>query len=195
MMYVWSKFIAFILSAIAAMNVQIANTKKVEEVKQEPVQEIVQINEPKVPKETKVVKEEPEEVVIKVEQPTYYADHVYVDNLIDVQIVEVDHYDTYQLQAIVDDPYKGVSYQYYHCTYIGDHSHECFATLPSVQMGDLMYWHGKTYQCYYADDNAYLDSMRNIVLSNGQYLYDQDCVALVTCKNDYIRYVRLFKEV
>ncbi len=196
-MYIWLKFIAFILSAIAAMNSQIAEVKKPEPVKQEHVQEIVQINEPEVPKETKVVKEEvePEEVTIKVTQPpTRYYDHVYVND-IDVQIVEVDPYDTYQLQAIVDDPYKGVSYQYYHCTYIGDHSHECFATLPSVQIGDLMYWHGKTYQCYYADDNAYLDGMRNIVLSNGQYLYDQECVALVTCKTDFSRYVRLFKEV
>lgn len=189
MMYVFSKFIAFVLSAIAAMNAQISNMKVEEPVETESSQEIVQINEPE-------VKEEPkEEVEIKVDTPpTYYYDHVYVNN-IDVQIVEVDPYDTYQLQAIVDDPYKGVSYQYYHCTYIGDHSHEKFATLPAVKMGDLMHWHNKTYQCFYADDNAYLDGMRNIILSNGQYLYDQECVALVTCKNDYVRYVRLFKEV
>lgn len=148
-----------------------------------------------VPKEQKVEKVEPEEVVIKVEQPTYYNDHVYVDNLIDVQIVEVDPYDTYQLQSIVDDPYKGVSYQYYHCTYVGDHSHEGFANLPYVKVNDILHWQGKNYKCFYADDNAYLDGMRNIVLSNGQYLYDQNCVALVTCKNDYVRYVRLFKEV
>lgn len=146
------------------------------------------------PKETKVEKVEPEEVVIKVEQPTYYANHVYVDN-IDVEIVEVDTSNTYQLQQIVDDPYKGVSYQYYKCTYVGDHSHEGFATLPYVKVGDTLHWKGKTYTCYYADDNAYLDSMSNIVLSNGQYLYEQEATALVTCKTDYTRYVRLFKEV
>jgi len=194
MMYIWSKFIAFVLSAIAAMNSQIADLKKQEQVKQEPVQEIVQINEPEVPKETKVEKVEPEEVVIKVEQPTYYADHVYVDD-IDVQIIEVDPSNTYQLQQIVDDPYRGVSYKYYKCTYVGDHSHEGFATLPYVKVNDIMHWKGETFKCYYADDNACLDSMRNIVLSNGNYLYDQNCVALVTCKNDFIRYVRLFKEV
>lgn len=194
MMYIWSKFIAFILSAIAAMNSQIADFNKKEEVKQEPVQEIVQINEPEVPKETKVVKEEPEEVTIKVQQPTYYADHVYVND-IDVQIVEVDPSNTYQLQSIVDDPYRGVSYKYYHCTYIGDHSHEGFANLPYVKVNDIMHWKGKTYKCYYTDDNACLDSMGNITLSNGTYLYDQQAVALVTCKNDFVRYVRLFKEV
>ena len=190
--YVWSKVIAFILSAIAAMNSQIADFKKQEEVKQEPVQEIVQINEPEVPKETKVEKEE---VTIKVKQPTYYADHVYVDD-IDVQIVELaDPSSTYQMQQIVDDPYRGVSYKYYKCTYVGDHSHEGFATLPYVKVNDVLHWKGKTYRCYYADDNACLDSMRNIVLSNGNYLYDQEAVALVTCKNDFVRYVRLFKEV
>ena len=188
MMYIWSKFIAFILSALAAMNNNVANMKVEEPVKQEPVQENVQINEPE-------VVEEPEEVEIKVEQPTYYNDHVYVDNLIDVQIVEVDPYNTYQLQSIVDDPYKGVSYQYYHCTYVGDHSHEGFANLPYVKVNDILHWQGKNYKCFYVDDNAYLDGMRNIVLSNGQYLYDQNAIALVTCKNDYIRYVRLFKEV
>ncbi len=188
MMFIWTKFIAFILSAIAAMNSNIANMQKVEKVETETVQENVQINEPE-------VKEEPEEVEIKVTTPpTRYYDHVYVRD-IDVQIVEVDASNTYELQSIVDDPYKGVSYKYYHCTYVGDHSHEGFATLPSVQINDLLYWKGKTYKCFYADNNAYLDGMRNIVLSNGQYLYDQECVALVTCKNDYVRYVRLFKEV
>lgn len=187
MMYIWAKFITFILSAIAAMNSQIVDFKKQEEVKQEPVQEIVQINEP--------VKEEPQEVEIKVETPpTRYYDHVYVGS-IDVQIVEVDPTSTYQMQQIVDDPYKGVSYQYYHCTYVGDHSHEGFATLPNVQVNDTMYWHGKTYKCYYADNNAYLDYTQNIMLSNGQYLYDQEAIALVTCKTDATRYVRLFKEV
>ena len=187
MMYVFSKFIAFILSAMAAMNSQIAYMKKVEKVETETVQENVQIDKPE-------VKEEPkEEVDIKVDPPTRYYDHVYVGN-IDVQIVEVDPSNTYQLQQIVDDPMKGVSYKYYHCTYIGDHSHEGFATLPNVQINDIMYWHGKTYKCYYADNNAYLDGMRNIVLSNGQYLYDQNCIALVTCKSDTTRYVRLFKE-
>lgn len=167
-----------------------ANAYKLEEKieKQEPVQEIVQIKEPE-------VKEEPEEVKIKVDTPpTRYYDHVYVGN-IDVQIVEVDPSNTYQLQQIVDDPYKGVSYKYYHCTYVGDHSHEGFANLPYVQKGDNLYWKGKTYICYYADNNAYLDYTQNIKLSNGEYLYDQDCVALVTCKTDYTRYVRLFKEV
>lgn len=187
-MYVWSKVIAFILSAIAAMNNQIADLNKQEEVKQEPVQEIVQINEPE-------VVEEPEEVVIKVKQPTYYADHVYVDD-IDVQIVELaDPSSTYQMQQIVDDPYRGVSYKYYKCTYVGDHSHEGFANLPYVKVNDVLHWKGKTYKCYYADDNACLDSMGNITLSNGTYLYDQEAVALVTCKNDFIRYVRLFREV
>lgn len=189
MMFIWTKFIAFILSALAAMNSQIADMKKVEEVKQEPVQENVQINEPE-------VKEEPkEEVEIKVDTPpTYYDNHVYVDD-IDVEIVEVDPSNTYQLQQIVDDPYKGVSYKYYKCTYVGDHSHEGFANLPYVKVNDTLHWQGKTYKCFYADDNAYLDGMRNIVLSNGQYLYDQDCVALVTCRTDFTRYVRLFKEV
>ena len=159
-----------------------------------------------VPKETKVEKVEPEvvveqvepqateEVEIKVTQPTYYADHVYVND-IDVQIVEVDPSNTYQLQSIVDDPYRGVSYQYYKCTYVGDHSHEGFATLPYVKVNDILHWKGKTFKCYYADDNACLDSMGNITLSNGNYLYDQNCVALVTCKTDFTRYVRLFKEV
>lgn len=146
-----------------------------------------------VPKEQEVEKVEPEVVVEQVE-PTYYADHVYVDD-IDVQIVEVDPSNTYQLQSIVDDPYRGVSYKYYKCTYVGDHSHEKFANLPYVKVNDVMHWKGKTYKCFYADDNACLDGMRNIVLSNGQYLYDQNCVALVTCKTDFIRYVRLFKEV
>ncbi len=188
MMYIWSKFIAFILSAIAAMNVQIAEMNRVEEVKQEPVQENVQINEPE-------VVEEPEEVEIKVTTPpTYYDNHVYVDD-IDVEIVEVDPSNTYQLQSIVDDPYRGVSYKYYKCTYIGDHSHEGFATLPYVKVNDILHWKGKKYKCYYADDNACLDSMRNITLSNGTYLYDQNAIALVTCKNDFVRYVRLFKEV
>lgn len=185
-MYIWIKFIAFIISAIVAMNGQIANMQKVEKVETETVQENVQINEPE-------VKEEPE-VEIKVEQPTRYYDHVYVGN-IDVQIVEVDASNTYELQSIVDDPYKGVSYQYYKCTYVGDHSHEGFANLPSVQINDQLYWKGKVFKCYYADNNTYLDGMRNIVLSNGQYLYDQNCIALVTCKSDTTRYVRLFKEV
>lgn len=145
-----------------------------------------------VPKEQEVVKEEPIQEVVQ--ESTYYANHVYVDS-IDVEIVEVDPSNTYQLQAIVDDPYKGVSYQYYKCTYIGDHSHEKFATLPYVKVNDIMHWKGKTYKCFYADDNAYLDSMGNIVLSNGQYLYEQEATALVTCKTDYTRYVRLFKEV
>lgn len=169
---------AIIIKALAAIIAFIAATAPIAEV----------------PKEQKVVKEEPEEVVIKVEQPTYYADHVYIND-IDVQIVELaDPSSTYQMQQIVDDPYKGVSYKYYKCTYVGDHSHEKFATLPNVKVNDIMHWKGKTYKCYYADDNAYLDSMRNIVLSNGQYLYDQNCIALVTCRTDYTRYVRLFKE-
>ncbi len=148
-----------------------------------------------VPKEQEIEKVEPEEVVIHVEQPTYYADHVYIND-IDVQIIELtDPSNTYQLQAIVDDPYKGVSYQYSKCTYIGDHSHECFATLPYVKVGDILHWKGKTYECYYADDNAYLNYIGHICLSNGEYLYEQEATALVTCKTDYTRYVRLFKEV
>lgn len=183
MMYIWMKFIAFITAFLASISSNIANMK---------------VEDPVIEEEQEIVFEqvEPqgtEEVEIKVERPTYYANHVYIND-IDVEIVEVDPTNSYQLQTIVDDPYKGVSYKYYKCTYVGDHSHEGFATLPYVKVNDIMYWNGKTYKCYYADDSAYLDSMRNIVLSNGQYLYDQNCIALVTCRTDYTRYVRLFKE-
>lgn len=177
MMYIWTKFIAFILSAIAAMNSQIANMKKVEEVKQEPVQEIVQINEPE---------------VVKVE-PVRYENHLYLNN-IDVEVVEIDATSTYQLQQIVDGP-CAAAYQYYKALYIGDHDYQAFATLPQVKVGDLMYWKNKTYTCYYADDFGYLDNMGYIRLSNGEQLYDQEAIAVVTCKTNVDRYIRLFKEV
>lgn len=182
-MYIWTKFIAFILSAIAAMNSQIADMKKQEQVKQEPVQEIVQINEPE-------VKEEPEVVEL---EPIRYENHLYLNN-IDVEVIEIDATSTYQLQQIVDGP-GAAAYQYYKALYIGDHNYQAFATLPQVKVGDLMYWKNKTYKCYYADDFGYLDNMGYIRLSNGEQLYDQEAIAVVTCKDDFVRYIRLFKEV
>ena len=142
------------------------------------------------PKEEEVVKEEPIQEVV---EPARYDDHIYVD-AIDVRVVQVNPSSTYELQQIVDGP-DAVAYQYSKCLYIGDHSHQAFATLPQVKVGDLMYWQGKTYTCYYADDFGYLDGMGYIRLSDGQQLYDQKAIALVTCKTDVDRYIRLFKEV
>ena len=143
------------------------------------------------PKE-EVVKEVPE--VVQEVEPVMYDDHVYIND-IDVRVVKINATSTYELQAIVDDPNTAVCYQYSKCLYIGDHSNQAFATLPQVKVGDTMYWQGKTYTCYYADDYGYLDSMGYIRLSDGQQLYDQTAIALVTCKTDITRYVRLFKEV
>lgn len=145
-----------------------------------------------VPKE-EVVEEVPEVVQEQVVEPVRYDDHIYVDD-IDVRVVQTNPSSTYELQAIVDGP-DAAAYQYSKCLYIGDHNYQAFATLPQVKVGDKMYWQGKTYTCYYADDFAHLDSMRNIMLSTGEYLYEQQAIAVVTCKDDYVRYVRLFKEV
>lgn len=147
-----------------------------------------------VPKEQKVVKEEPEVVQEQIVEPVRYDDHVYVGS-IDVRVVEVEPTNTYELQYIVDDPATAVCYQYSKCLYIGDHNNQAFATLPIVQKGDIMTWQGRTYKCYYADNNGYLDSIGHIHLSTGEYLYEQNTIALVTCKTDYTRYIRLFKEV
>ena len=146
-----------------------------------------------VPKEQEVVKDVPE-VVQEVIEPVRYDDHIYVGS-IDVRVVKVEPTNTYELQHIVDDPATAVCYQYSKCLYIGDHNNQAFATLPAVQNGDTMTWQGRTYKCYYADDNGYLDSIGHIHLSTGEYLYEQETLALVTCKTDYTRYIRLFKEV
>jgi hypothetical protein len=112
-----------------------------------------------------------------------------------VRVVQTNPSSTYELQHIVDDPATAVCYKYSKCLYIGDHSNQAFATLPAVQKGDIMTWQGRTYKCYYADDNGYLDNIGHIHLSTGEYLYEQETLALVTCKTDYTRYIRLFKEV
>lgn len=140
------------------------------------------------------VVEEVPEVVQEVVEPVRYDDHIYVGS-IDVRVVKVEPTNTYELQHIVDDPATAVCYKYSKCLYIGDHSNQSFATLPEVQKGDIMYWQGHTYKCYYADNNGYLDNIGHIHLSTGEYLYEQNTIALVTCKTDYTRYVRLFKEV
>lgn len=160
---------AFIAAMLAAM-------PAAEEPKEEVVKEV-----------TKVVQEE-------VVEPVRYDDHLYIND-IDVKVVQVEPTSTYELQHIVDDPATAVCYKYSKCLYIGDHSNQAFATLPAVQKGDIMYWQGRTYKCYYADDNAYLNNIGHIVLSTGEYLYEQNTIALVTCKTDTTRYVRLFKEV
>lgn len=140
----------------------------------------------------KVEKKETKQVQKNV-QINRIPSHLYVNN-IDVEVVEVNPQSTYELQCVVNNPYKAVAYQYKNCLYIGDHSDQCFATLPYVKLRDKMYWKGKTYICTYVDDYAYLDVNGYIRLSNGTQLYDYKTIALVTCKTNNTRYIRFFKE-
>lgn len=139
---------------------------------------------------TQTIKKEPVQKNVQINR---IPSHVYVDN-IDVEVVQIDPTSTYQLQVIVNDPYKAASYKYDKCLYIGDHSDQSFWSLPQVKVGNKMYWQNKVYKCYYADDYGYLDSVGHIHLSDGTLLYEQNCIALVTCKTNVTRYIRLFKE-
>lgn len=173
------KMIELIMSMIISLNANQAKTTTTEKVKEKPVTTT-----------TQVVKKEP---VQKIVQANRIPSHVYVGS-IDVEVVQIAPTSTYQLQVIVNDPYKAACYWYNKCLYIGDHSDQSFWSLPQIKVGDKMYWQNKNYKCYYADDYGYLDSIGHIHLSNNEYLYEQSCVALVTCKTNTTRYIRLFKE-
>lgn len=170
------KVIELAVSIIISLSANQAKTTTTEKVKEKPVTTT-----------TQVVKKEPVQKIV------HLNNHLYV-NEIDVEVVEVNPQSTYELQCIVNNPYKAVAYQYKNCLYIGDHSDQCFATLPYVKLKDKMYWKGKTYTCTYADDYAYLDVNGYIRLSNGTQLYDYETIALVTCKTNNTRYIRFFKE-
>lgn len=145
------------------------------------------------PKENKKVEVEKPVIIQEKKEVQRIPSHLYTGN-IDVEVVYIEPTSTYDLQVIVDNPYKAASYKYGKCLYIGDHSDQAFYALPNVKVGDYMYWQNKRYKCYYADDNCYLDQTGHIRLSNNKLLCDFECTSLVTCKTDYTRYVRLFKE-
>lgn len=173
------KMIELIMSMIISLNANQAKTTTTEKVKEKPVTTT-----------TQTIKKEP---VQKNVQANRIPSHIYIGN-IDVEVVYIEPTSTYDLQVIVDHPNKAASYKYGKCLYIGDHSDQAFYTLPNVKVGDYAYWQNKRYKCYYADDNCYLDQTGHIRLSNNKLLCDFECTALVTCKTDYTRYVRLFKE-
>lgn len=183
------KVIELAISIIISLSAnQPKTTTTTQTVKEKPVTTTTQVVEEK--PVTTTTKKEPVQKTVQINR---IPSHVYVGN-IDVEVVQIDPTSTYQLQVIVNDPYKAASYKYDKCLYIGDHSDQSFWSLPQVKVGDKMYWQNKVYKCYYIDDYGYLDSVGHIHLSDGNLLYEQNCIALVTCKTNVARYIRLFKE-
>lgn len=173
------KFIELAMSMIISLSANQAKTTT-PKVKEKPITTTTQT----VKKET----------VQKNVQINRIPSHLYINN-IDVEVVYIDNpTSTYQLQVIVNNPYKAASYKYGECLYIGDHSDQAFWSLPQIKVGDKMYWQNKVYKCYYADNYGYLDRVGHIHLSDGSLLCEKSCIALCTCKTNTTRYIRFFKE-
>ena len=186
------KVIEIAVSIIISLSANQTTTTKVTEKPVNTTTVTTTTTKEKTTKKKKVEKKETKQVQ-KTVQINRIPSHLYVNN-IDVEVVQINPTSTYQLQLIVNDPYKAACYQYEKCLYIGDHSDQSFWSLPQVKVGDKMYWQNKVYKCYYVDDYGYLDQTGHIRLSNNKLLYEFECIALVTCKTDYTRYIRLFKE-
>ncbi len=132
----------------------------------------------------------------QVEIETYSPpfDHFYIEDKVDVQIVEIDDpYNYNELKYAVDNPNTGAATQYYNALWIGDHSDQGFSMLPTVQIGDVAQWHGEQYVCYEIDDFGWIDENQQIRCYDGSYLSDKEVIVTCTCKTNSTRYIRYWK--